>query len=94
VIIEISEGDLKFVREGTTAHIRAEALPDRVFEGQVTDLQPTEQKTPKALADIRLPNRDSLLIPGMSAEVTLVQSPQSDDRIGSHTKLRLHNVIC
>ena len=74
VVIEIPETDLGFIRDGAAARIRADALPDRVFEGQATLLQ--LEKTQRVFVEVQLPNRDRLLVPGMKVEVTLVQSGQ------------------
>jgi RND family efflux transporter MFP subunit len=74
VMIEIPETDLAFVRDGVAAQVRADALPDRVFEGRVTLLQPQLEKTQRVVAEVELSNRDRLLVPGMNVEVTLVQN--------------------
>lgn len=76
VVIEIPETDLGFIRDGAAARIRADALPDRVFEGQATLLQSKLEKTQRVFVEVQLPNRDRLLVPGMKVEVTLVQSGQ------------------
>ena len=73
VEIEISDKDVGFGREGAAAQIRADAMPGRVFEGQVTLLQSKLEKTQRAVAEVQLSNRDRLLVPGMNVEVTLVQ---------------------
>jgi RND family efflux transporter MFP subunit len=73
VEIEISDKDFDFVREGAAAQIRADAMPGRVFEGQATRLQSKLEKTQRAIAEVELSNRDRLLVPGMSVEVTLAQ---------------------
>jgi RND family efflux transporter MFP subunit len=74
VMIEIPETDLAFVRNGVAAQVRADALPDRVFEGRVTLLQSKLEKTQRVVAEVELSNRDRLLVPGMNVEVTLVQN--------------------
>jgi len=76
VVIEIPETDLDFVRDGVAAQVRADALPDRVFEGQVILLQSKLEKTQRVFVEVQLSNRDRLLIPGMKVEVTLVQNSQ------------------
>jgi HlyD family secretion protein len=73
VTIEISKGDLEFVRQGAVTEIRADTLPDRLFEGQVIALQSTPQQV---LAEIQLRNRARLLAPGMNVEVTVAQNLQ------------------
>ena len=74
VMIEIPETDLAFVRDGVAAQVRADALPNRVFEGRVTLLQSKLEKTQRVVAEVELSNRDRLLVPGMNVEVTLVQN--------------------
>jgi RND family efflux transporter MFP subunit len=74
VMIEIPDTDLAIVRDGVAAQVRADALPDRVFEGRVTLLQPQLEKTQRVVAEVELSNRDRLLVPGMNVEVTLVQN--------------------
>jgi RND family efflux transporter MFP subunit len=74
VMIEIPETDLNFVRDGATAQVRADVLPDRVFEGQVTLLQSKLEKAQRVFVEVQLSNRDRLLVPGMNVEVTLVQN--------------------
>src|SRR5262245_3460639 len=76
VMIEIPETDLDFVRDGVAAQVRADALPDRVFEGQVILLQSKLEKTQSAFVEVQLSNRDRLLVPGMKVEATLVQNGQ------------------
>jgi RND family efflux transporter MFP subunit len=76
VMIEIPETDLDFVRDSVAAQVRADALPDRVFEGQVTLLQSKLEKSQRVFVEVQLSNRDRLLVPGMKAEVTLVQNGQ------------------
>src|SRR5215813_10589745 len=76
VMIEIPETDLDFVRDGVAARVRADALPDRVFEGQVILLQSKLEKTQSVFVEVQLSNRDRLLVPGMKVEATLVQNSQ------------------
>jgi RND family efflux transporter MFP subunit len=76
VMIEIPETDLDFVHDGMAAQVRADALPDRVFEGQVVLLQSKLEKTHSVFVEVQLSNRDGLLIPGMKVEVTLAQNSQ------------------
>jgi RND family efflux transporter MFP subunit len=73
VMVEIPETDLAFVRDSVAAQVRADALPDRIFDGRVTLLQSQLGKTQTVVAEVELSNRDRLLVPGMNVEVTLVQ---------------------
>lgn len=74
VVIEVSEQEAGLLREGMTAQVRVEALAGRVFEGQVTAVGAKSGGTRATVAEIRLPNRNRLLNPGMSADVTLIES--------------------
>jgi len=76
VIIDISERDVQFIREGAAAQIRVDALPERVFAGRVTALTFKLEATQSVVGEIQLSNHDRLLVPGMSVEVTLVQNSQ------------------
>ena len=76
VVIEIAERDVQFVRKGAAAQIRADALPGRVFAGQVTALIFDSKTTQKAVAEVQLSNSDRLLFPGMIVEVTVGQNNQ------------------
>jgi RND family efflux transporter MFP subunit len=76
LVIEIAERDVHFVRKGVAAQIRADALPGRVFAGQVTALIFDSKTTQKAVAEVQLSNRDRLLFPGMIVEVTVGQNSQ------------------
>ncbi len=73
LIIEISDRDIDFVREGAAAEIRADTLPDRLFSGQIIALQYKLETAQSVIAEIELPNRDRVLAPGMRVEATLVQ---------------------
>jgi RND family efflux transporter MFP subunit len=74
VMIEIPETDLDFVRDSVATQARTDALPDRIFEGQVTLLQSKLEKAQRVFVEVQLSNRDRLLVPGMKVEVTLVQN--------------------
>jgi RND family efflux transporter MFP subunit len=74
VVIDVSEQEAGLLREGMTAQVRVEALAGRVFEGQVTAVRAKSGGTRAALAEIELRNRNRLLNPGMSADVTLVEN--------------------
>ncbi len=76
VMIELPQTDLDFVRDGVAAQVRADALPDRMFEGQVVLLQSKLEKTQSVFVEVQLSNRDRLLVPGMKVEATLVQNSQ------------------
>lgn len=70
ILIEVVEKDIPLVRIGQTAEIRAEAYPDRVFEGTVTRIvQALNRATRTMTVEIDLPNKDRALKGGMFARV-------------------------
>lgn len=74
ILIEVVEKDIPLVKIGQTAEVRAEAYPDRVFEGTVTRIvQALNRATRTMTVEIDLPNKDRQLKGGMFARVeTLV----------------------
>jgi membrane fusion protein (multidrug efflux system) len=79
ILIEVVEKDIPLVKIGQTAEVRAEAYPDRVFEGTVTRIvQALNRATRTMTVEIDLPNKDRLLKGGMFARVEAV--------VGTHPK--------
>lgn len=72
-LIEVVEKDVPLVRMGQKAEIRAEAYPDRVFEGTVTRIvQALNRATRTMTVEIDLPNKDHQLKGGMFARVEVL----------------------
>ena len=72
-LIEVVEKNIPLVRIGQKAEVRAEAYPDRVFEGQVTRVvQALNKATRTMTVEVDLPNPDHTLKGGMFARVELV----------------------
>ena len=79
ILIEVVEKDIPLVKIGQTAEVRAEAYPDRVFEGTVTRIvQALNRATRTMTVEIDLPNKDRQLKGGMFARVEAV--------VGTHPK--------
>ncbi|TVP50025.1 MAG: efflux RND transporter periplasmic adaptor subunit, partial [Gemmatimonadales bacterium] len=71
----IDQTDVGRLEAGMTAHVRVEALPDRMFEGKVEKIEPqavVQQNVIMFPVVVHLDNPDGLLKPGMSAEVTVI----------------------
>ena len=71
----VSESDIGDVRVGLRADFKVDAFPDRVFEGvvgQVRQAPITVQNVVTYDAVITVDNKEMLLKPGMTANVTLV----------------------
>ena len=73
VLIEVVERDIPLVKIGQKAELRAEAYPDRIFEGTVTRIvQALNRATRTMTVEIDLPNRDRRLKGGMFARVEVL----------------------
>lgn len=73
ILIEVVEKDVPLVKIGQRAEIRAEAYPDRVFEGTVTRIvQALNRATRTMTVEVDLPNKDKALKGGMFARVDLM----------------------
>ena len=72
-LIEVVEKDVPLVRIGQKAEVRAEAYPDKVFEGTVTRIvQALNRATRTMTVEVDLPNKDRLLKGGMFARVEVL----------------------
>ncbi len=72
-LIEVVEKDVPLVKIGQKAEVRAEAYPDRVFEGTVTRVvQALNRATRTMTVEVDLPNKDRQLKGGMFARVEVL----------------------
>ena len=73
VLIEVVEKDIPTIQIGQKAGLRAEAYPNRWFEGQVTRIvQALNRETRTMTVEIDLPNKDRRLKGGMFARVEVM----------------------
>jgi RND family efflux transporter MFP subunit len=73
VLIEVVEKDVPLIKVGQQAELRAEAYPDRVFEGKVTRVvQALNRATRTMTVEIDLSNQARLLKGGMFARVEVM----------------------
>jgi membrane fusion protein (multidrug efflux system) len=73
VLVEVVEKDIPLVKIGQKAELRAEAYPDRIFEGTVTRIvQALNRATRTMTVEIDLSNKDRLLKGGMFARVEVM----------------------
>ena len=78
VVANVLERDIPLLKPGMKATIRAEAYPERMFEGRVARINiGLELSTRTLQAEIEIPNSNRLLKPGMFAriEVVLLEKP-------------------
>lgn len=72
-LIEVVEKDVPLVQIGQKAHVRAEAYPDRIFEGTVTRVVHALNRATRTMTvEVDLPNKDRLLKGGMFARVEVL----------------------
>jgi RND family efflux transporter MFP subunit len=70
--VNVPQANASFVRTGQAAHLKVSNLPGRTFAGTIArtadSLDPTSRTM---LVEIRVPNQDGALLPGMYARVDL-----------------------
>ncbi|EGJ51897.1 efflux RND transporter periplasmic adaptor subunit [Desulfocurvibacter africanus] len=78
-VINVIERDFPLVKVGQTAEVLADALPGKVFAGQVARRAPVLQESSRqGRVEVLVPNADGLLAPGMFARVRLSFAERSE----------------
>jgi RND family efflux transporter MFP subunit len=73
ILIEVVEKDIPLIQGGQKVEVRAEAYPDRIFEGTVTRVvQALNRATRTMTIEVDLPNTDHVLKGGMFARVEVL----------------------
>lgn len=73
VISGVSELDISKVKQGQMVSVRVDAYSESQFKGKVTRIYPiSESQTRSIPVEIKLPNPDKKLLPGMFARVTFM----------------------
>lgn len=73
ITFPVAERETAFIRSGMAVTVRADAVPDRSFQGTVVTISPVlAAATRTADVKIEVSNPDRVLRPGMTARVTLV----------------------
>jgi RND family efflux transporter MFP subunit len=72
VMINLSEKYLPLVKEGMTATVSTDVYPDETFHGTVFRIHPTISPATRTFTvEVKVPNRQQKLAPGMFARVSL-----------------------
>lgn len=72
MLIAVSEADYSRVKKGDKAEISVEAFPGQTFKGEITNIYPTMDATTHTFnAEVRVPNYDRKLRPGMYAKLNI-----------------------
>lgn len=74
--VDVSESNLRDVKIGQPCEIQLDALPDSRFRGEVHMIVPTaERSKATVLVKVRFLEKDSRILPEMSARVAFLQRP-------------------
>jgi HlyD family secretion protein len=87
----VDEADIGQVEEGMAVSFTVDAYPDRVFEGHVRQIRAepiTESGVVSYVVVSRVPNADQKLLPGMTANVTIVSASRDDALLLPNAALR------
>ncbi|MEW6054608.1 MAG: efflux RND transporter periplasmic adaptor subunit [Nitrospirota bacterium] len=80
VEVDVSESNLHMVRTGQPCEIQLDALPDARFRGEVHMIVPTADRTKATiLVKVRFVDKDSRVLPEMSAKVAFLSREITDD---------------
>lgn len=73
VVFQVTEKDLPRIRRGMAVQVAVDALAGTVFDGTVDLISPTvDPATRSADVEVRIPNPDRRLAPGMYARVSIL----------------------
>lgn len=73
LLVNLSETDLPRIKNGMKALITTDVYPDESFQGTVFRIHPTVSAASRTFAvEIKVPNRNEKLAPGMFARVNLI----------------------
>jgi Cu(I)/Ag(I) efflux system membrane fusion protein len=79
VQVDVFEHQLEWVSKGRAAEMRVEALPGRLWEGEVDYIYPVlEAETRTLRVRLRFANEDGVLKPNMLADVVIYGGPKRD----------------
>ncbi|MBN1870995.1 MAG: efflux RND transporter periplasmic adaptor subunit [Candidatus Omnitrophica bacterium] len=71
--VNVAERDLPKIKEGQSSAIKVDAYPGEVFEGVVDRVSPVVDLTSRtALIEVKIPNDDHRLRPGMFGRITIL----------------------
>ncbi len=79
VRVDVPDGEVSWIRPGTGAEVRVDAVPDRTFSARVTFVGPAADPSTRTFpVELLLDNRRGELRPGMVARVRLLHPPRED----------------
>jgi HlyD family secretion protein len=79
--VQVLEGEVRLLSEGSMASISFAAFPGETFTGRIETINPlVERETRTARVTVTIPNPDGRILPGMYAQVSL-EARKFPDRI-------------
>lgn len=94
VEVDVSESNLSQVKPGQPCEIQLDALPDSRFRGAVHMIVPTADRTKATvMVKVRFLDRDSRILPEMSAKVAFLNRPVTPDEQKPRTALNAQTLI-
>ncbi len=92
IAAEVDEEDVALVRPGQKVLIKADAFPERMFEGRVSDITPKGDPVARSYrVRIQLP-ADTLLMIGMTAETNIIVAERENALLVPSTALSGNSV--
>jgi RND family efflux transporter MFP subunit len=86
IYVNVPQSDYQWARNGTEVKVSIRELPDQKFTGVVHESAGAlDTATRTLLTEIRLPNRNGLLLPGMYATATFSGADEKKIRVPSNT---------
>lgn len=91
---DVSESNLRLVKTGQPCEIQLDALPDVRFRGVVHMIVPTADRSKATvLVKVRFIDKDSRILPEMSAKVAFLSREVRGDEQKSRTAVPAHAVV-
>ncbi len=91
---DVSESNLEKVKKGQPCEIQLDALPDKRFRGEVHMIVPTADRTKASvMVKVRFLDKDSRVLPEMSAKVAFLERAVKPDEEKPRTALPAAAVV-
>lgn len=94
VEVDVSESNLQLVKVGQPCEIQLDALPEVRFRGEVHMVVPTADRTKATvLVKVRFLDKDSRILPEMSAKVAFLQRPVNEAEMKPRIAVLPENLV-
>lgn len=94
VEVDVSESNIEQVKLGQPCEIQLDALPDSRFRGEVHMIVSTANRTrATVMVKVRFLDKDSRILPEMSAKVAFLQRQVKPEELKSRTAIKPESII-